>query len=90
VAQFGIGNDLAQHILHDDQGPAVTVYLADNPLELEKLMGMNVLRAAAYIESTIKPAARKPPPPVVPAPVESVKGSGYPEAERGPKGAIYE
>jgi len=90
VAQFGIPDNLAQHILLDDQGPAVTVYLADNPLELEKLVGMNPLRAAAYIESTIKPNARKAPPPVVPKPVDSVKGSGIAEKERGVPGTVYE
>lgn len=88
VAQFGIHNDLVTHILADDHGPAITVYLADHPLELEQVASMSPLQAAAYIEREVKPKMRKkvdPPP----APVPTLKGSGVPEKDRGVAGSTY-
>ena len=88
VAQFGIHNDLVTHILADDHGPAITVYLADHPLELEQVASMSPLQAAAYIEREVKPKMRKkvdPPP----APVPTLKGSGIPEKDRGVAGSTY-
>jgi len=88
VAQFGIHNDLVTHILGDDHGPAITVYLADHPLELEQVASMSPLQAAAYIEREVKPKMRKkvdPPP----APVPTLKGSGIPEKDRGVAGSTY-
>ena len=88
VAQFGIHNDLVTHILGDDHGPAITVYLADHPLELEQIASMSPLQAAAYIEREVKPKTRKkvdPPP----APVPTLKGSGVPEKDRGVAGSTY-
>lgn len=90
VQAFGINDDLAGHILSDEMGPGITVYLAKNPLELDKLSAMSPLKAAAYIESHIKPNAKRPPPKLAPEPTESVKGSGAREGERGPKGTVYE
>ena len=88
VAQFGIHNDLVTHILGDDHGPAITVYLADHPLELEQVASMSPLQAAAYIEREVKPKMRKkvdPPP----APVPTLKGSGITEKDRGVAGSTY-
>lgn len=88
VAQFGIHNDLVTHILADDHGPAITVYLADHPLELEQVASLSPLQAAAYIEREVKPKMRKkvdPPP----APVPTLKGSGVPEKDRGVSGSRY-
>lgn len=88
VAQFGIHNDLVTHILGDDHGPAITVYLADHPLELEQVASLSPLQAAAYIEREVKPKMRKkvdPPP----APVPTLKGSGIPEKDRGVAGSTY-
>jgi len=89
VAAYGISNEVAEHILNDDQGPAITRYLAKNPLEMDKVMGMTPLKAAAYIEATIKPATQSPPR-LAPEPTESLRGSGARERERGPKGAVFE
>jgi hypothetical protein len=90
VAQFGIHDDLAQHILTDEQGPSITVYLSKNPLEMDKISNMSPIKAAAYIESHVKPKAVKPPPQLAPEPVESLKGSGVPENESHMKGVTME
>jgi hypothetical protein len=89
VAAYGISNEVAEHILNDEQGPAITRYLAKNPLEMDKVMGMTPLKAAVYIESTIK-AAAKSPQKMAPEPTETLRGSGAREKERGPKGATFE
>jgi len=93
VAQFipntPEGNALALHILDDPSGPELTVYLSKSPLELDKLVHMNPLKAAAYLESVIKPAAKRPPPTLAPEPIEPLKGSGVPEKGRGPAGVEY-
>lgn len=88
VAQFGIHDDLVRHILDDDAGPAITVYLADHPLELEQVVGMSPLQAAAYIEREVKAKMRKKAEPP-PAPVPTLKGSGIPEKDRGVAGSTY-
>lgn len=81
VAQYGINDDIANHILTDELGPSITVYLAKNPLEMDKLSVMSPIKAAAYIEANIKPKARKPPPTLAPEPIPSLKGSGMPEKD---------
>lgn len=81
VAQYGIHDDVANHILTDELGPSITVYLAKNPLEMDKLSVMSPIKAAAYIEANIKPKARKPPPTLAPEPIPSLKGSGMPEKD---------
>lgn len=94
VAQFIPNNSqgaaLVEFILEDDRGPEITAYLAKNPIELAKIVDMSPLKAAAYIEGTIKPASKRPPPNLAPEPVENLRGSAIAEAEYGPKGATYE
>lgn len=91
VAKVGMDGDLVAYLLEDDQGPNVTMYLADNLTEVEKINQMSVTKAAVYIENTVKPLAMKrkgakqPP-----APTSTPRGSGMPEGKRGPKGATYE
>ena len=91
VAQFGIPNELVTHILEHDQGPAITMYLARNLSELQSIQNMNPVQAAVHIAKNIEPKVtrsikRQAPP----EPTETVQGSGLPEKERGPKGAVYE
>lgn len=85
----GMDDAVTQHILEDERGPEITLYLAANPVEQEKLREMGPLRAAAYIEGTIKPAARRQPPEPPPDPVETELGGGFKE-EYGLDGATYE
>ena len=90
VAQFGINDDLAQHILTDDHGPSITVYLSKNPLEMDKISLMSPIKAAAYIEANIKPKAVKPPPQLAPEPIPSLKGSGVAEKDAWMEGVTME
>lgn len=59
VAQHGISNELTMAILDDPEGALITKMLAANPLEIEKLNGMNLYQAALHIESTIRPKAQQ-------------------------------
>ena len=81
VASYEISDDVASHILDDEKGPQVTMYLSKNPEEIEKLNTMSATQAAIYIENTIKPVATKATLERTPAPVDTPKGSGYPEEE---------
>jgi preprotein translocase subunit SecD len=92
VAQHGIGNDIAQYILADEQGPNITMYLAQNPLEMEAVRQMSPMQAAVYIDTQVKAKAvsARPTPNPISEPTEVLRGAGQPEGDRGPKGAIYE
>ena len=91
VAQFGIAGDLVNHILEHDNGPAITMYLARNLSELQTIQNMSPLQAAVHITKNVEPkVARSMKRQTPPEPTETVQGSGLPEKERGPKGAVYE
>jgi len=90
VAQYGIPDRLAGRILRDERGPEITVYLAKNLMVLDSLSSMEPEDAAIYLETVIKPKARKEPPHIVPAPVESVKGSGVSDDDPDLRGAKFE
>lgn len=90
VARFGIDEGISKFILGEEQGPAMTVYLAEHPMELDKMQQMDPYRAAIYIENEIKPrvanarsGAKTPPPPV-----DTPKGAA-PPADDLP-GVVYE
>lgn len=91
VAQYELPNSLVDEILDDDHGPAITVYLARNPEEIDKIRSMRPTKAWAYIEREIKEkaGAATPRPTKVPTPLENPKGAGFARA-RGPKGAVFE
>ena len=91
VAAYGIADQVAEFILHDDKGPAITAYLAKNPDQLDSIAKLNPLQAAIHIATNIKPkltdrsrAADLPDPP------ETLSGGGVTKRERGPKGATYQ
>jgi hypothetical protein len=91
VSQVGMPEDLTMFILDDDKGPAITTYLARNLQEVQKLQSMNPLQAAVYLTTEIKPkVSRSLKRTSPPDPADTVKGSGVPEKERGPKGATFE
>ena len=92
VGQYGLHDDVVDHILRDRQGPSLTLYLANNPLELEQVRQMKPTLAAIYLENQIKAkaVASRPRPDLAPAPVETVRGSGAPEPEGGVPGVVYE
>ena len=78
-------------ILEQEQGPNITTYLANNPQELESIRHMAPLQAAAHIAANVvSKASAKEPPTLAPDPVDNPNGAGFPEGQRGPKGATYE
>lgn len=55
LAQAGLSNDMAEHILNDELGPAITQHIVETPDAFQEVLFSNPLRAAAYIESVVKP-----------------------------------
>lgn len=91
VAAYGIAEQVAEFILHDDKGPAITTYLAKNPTELDAISKLNPLQAAIHIATNIKPKLTGKPRAVdLPDPPDTLSGGGVTKRERGPKGAKYE
>ena len=87
----GISNELTLHILKDDKGPAITKYLADNPVVLDSMQGMTNMQAAIFIETKVKPIAGSLKQTTnAPHPSEILQGGGTPPTDRGPKGATFE
>lgn len=91
LSSFGITEDLTKFLLKDDQGPLMTMFLARNPIVLERMSGLSPLEMGHYIASEIKPklAAVKTRT-QAPAPADVLDGGGSPQKERGPKGATFE
>ena len=88
VNSHGISADLSEFIAAE--GPALTQYLANNPVEVETLKTMSSMQAGAYIQSTIKPNAKVGrQPSKAPAPPDVLTGGGTPARKRGPKGAKF-
>lgn len=83
VVEYGISADLAQFILADPEGPLITTYLAENPLELDRLGKMTPMQAAVRVNSTIreKAAPLKPKVTQAPEPAEVLNGRGAPEGK---------
>jgi hypothetical protein len=91
VNSHGINDSVAVHILQDDQGPAITQYLARHPTELATLHGLSPMAAAIHIENVVKPAASSSRKTTnAPAPATELAGGGSPPSTRGPKGATFE
>lgn len=84
VVNYGIGEELAIFLLEDKEGPLITTYLAENPLEIEELRQMSPLQAAIKINSEVrtKASARKPQVSAAPEPADILSGNGAPEDNR--------
>jgi len=80
---------LAMRILNDASGPEITTYLAKNLVELDRVTRMSPEDAAVYLETTIKPAAKRTPPKLAPEPTDKLSGASVKESGRGPRGAQY-
>lgn len=90
IAAVGMAPELVEHLLNDQQGPSVTVYLANNLDELDKIHSMSPIQAAIYMETQVKPKAAARRKPVAPEPTDSPRGSGLPEKLPGSEGILYE
>lgn len=92
VVSFGLSPDLGRHIVADEGGPAVAMYLAANPTELEKVSQMSPIDGAVYIATQIKGKAleSRPRADVPEEPPEELSGTGMARGNGGPDGATYE
>lgn len=92
VAQFGIDLNLADMILHDEQGPLITKYLAQNLMELDEINRLPIAQAALRIGTVVKQkaAALKPRVSAAPDPIKPIGGGNLPHKELGPEGASYD
>jgi hypothetical protein len=79
-------------ILADEYGPLITKYLANNVLELERVMSMPLASAAVYLDRAVKQkaAALKPKVNTAPDPIDSPRSTGTGQKARGPRGATFE
>ena len=93
VIEYGISGDLAEFIMQQDDGPLITQYLAENPIQVDELRNMPIAMAAIKINSDIKQAASamKPQASNAPAPAETLSGRGAGE-QKNPliAGATFE
>lgn len=90
VAAYGVSDELAEHILNDEQGPLITRYLAGNLHELEILRGLAPMQAAVHLATKIVPKMTAVPINTgAPPPSDGLAGGGVPPSERGPKGTTY-
>ena len=92
VAGYGIDAALVEMILNDDHGPLLTKYLAQNQLELERLVQMPVTMAAVRIATDVKSkaVAMKPKVTTAPDPLNAPRNAGISPKPKGPKGATFE
>lgn len=84
-----VPDNLALRILKDPQGPEITTYLSRNVVELDKVTRMDAMDAAVYLETVIKPKAKRAPVKLPPDPTENLSGAGMKENSRGPRGTQY-
>lgn len=93
AAYLGHMPDIAEEIVNDERGPLITVYLAENIAELEKIASMSPVKAARYIESIQKRlTARTSKISKTPEPVQKLSGNA-PQGNayfKHSKGATFE
>lgn len=92
IVQVGMDPTVAMHIVNDDQGWAINLWLSKNLEEVTNLQKMDPMTAAVHIATVIKPKAMRAnkPKEKLPDPVHTEKGAGVAEKQRGPVGATYE
>lgn len=80
----GVSQDVALFLLDDAEGPLMTQYLANNPIELDELASMPPMKAAIHLNSVIreKSSSLKPQVTNAPEPAEVLGGNGAPEETR--------
>jgi len=92
LINHGVNVHIQAHLLDEATGPQIVDYLAKNPLEMDKLAGMNPMSGAIFIATELRDAAAGAAKKInlAPAPVDTLKGNGAREGSRGPKGATFE
>lgn len=94
AGQYIQSDDLGMAILSDPEGPLLTQYLAQNPMDAINLNQLNPYQAAQFIETQVRPKARelKPKTTQAPPPPTQVKSTGANIDESDPflQGATFE
>lgn len=91
VSNYGIPDDLAMHIMSDPQGPELTLYLGEHPLELDEVVRLPPMRAAIHLEKMkakiieTRSSGKRPP-----KPTKTPKSSSAPaRGEDGKYGKVF-
>ena len=92
VSMFVRDPSLAQFILAQEDSALIVHHLANNVSELEQVVGMSPMNAAAYIATVVTPKAKefKPQQPGAPAPLNVPKGGPAPNQDPYLKGVQFE
>ena len=93
IAAYGINDNFRDILLEDSDGPLFTQYLAENPIEIEKMNSMSVLQLVNHINSDVRAKASllKPQTSNAPDPPITPSGGGAPEPkEDWEEGAKYD
>lgn len=75
VTQYGISKDLTEFLLEDDDGPAIVKYLHQNVDVLADLVSMSPVKAAAFIERSIRAKLNEKQVSKAPLPATKVQGA---------------
>lgn len=83
------------YLLSNDQSPLLIAYLAENPMELEKVSKLDTANAAVFLATDVLPKVGKvkPKQPGAPDPLETIDGKAkdvQDEAYKGIEGATFE
>lgn len=92
LLDYGISDSIRNAIVADEEGPLMVQYLANNPLEYEKLAGMSVLKQGEFLNGDIRQKASllRPQTSKAPDPPETLTGGGVAElTEDWEKGVTY-
>lgn len=83
INAFNLQQDIVNHLLDDDRGPEMALYLANNLEDMQTVATLPPTKAAVYLETVVKPKSRREPPKVPPKPVETDTGSSVTETDDG-------
>jgi uncharacterized membrane protein len=77
VAEYGLSDDLALHILNNPNGPLITKYLAEHPQDGFELAGMSPFGVDNFLNDiSAKASALKPKTSNAPNPAKNLQGKG--------------
>tara|TARA_B100001250_G_scaffold383354_1_gene377246 strand:+ start:8224 stop:9057 length:834 start_codon:yes stop_codon:yes gene_type:complete len=89
----GLSDELAGFIINQENGPLISRYLGQNPLEADKVLQMRPSEAAVYIYTEVNTKLKslaKSNINQAPDPIDRPAGSGKQKKQGGPKGATFE
>ena len=83
LAQSGVPSEIQSFLFDDSEGPQIMDFLANNPKELEAMIGLDAVSQASYIERTVRVNAVSTKPTVTgaPQPLMNISGGGMQEQD---------